>query len=106
MPLYHWLLAVPHADKLEMERFLIEASDKTEGPIGGFVAVKPSLLMDGVGKRASGLRVGWGGGESEGEGPVVGYTAMRDDVGDWMFRELVSNEGRQKWAGRKVTLSA
>lgn len=109
LPLYHWGLAVPHENKRRMEGLLEEASKAGKSvPIDGFVSVRASLLMDGAGKGTEAVRVGWEvdeGGAMKGPGPAVGYTVARDDVGLWMFEELVKSDGRDDWRGRYVTLT-
>jgi hypothetical protein len=47
IPLYHWLLPVPHADKKKMEGLLATVVQSASPAIAGFVAVRPSLLTDG-----------------------------------------------------------
>ena len=61
LPLYHWMLPVPHADKQKMERLLVDAttSNPATSPISGFVVVRPSLLTDGAMLGLDKVRVGW-----------------------------------------------
>ncbi|KAI9757878.1 MAG: hypothetical protein M1815_005852 [Lichina confinis] len=61
LPLYHWLLPVPHADKQKMEKLLVDAttSNPATSPISGFVVVRPSLLTDGAMLGLDKVRVGW-----------------------------------------------
>lgn len=76
LPLYHWMLPVPHADKRQMEKLLLDATTKNPAtaPISGFVVVRPSLLTDGPLLGLSKMRVGWevengsGGGGGGGSG--------------------------------------
>ncbi|KAI9793258.1 MAG: hypothetical protein M1816_000679 [Peltula sp. TS41687] len=133
MPLYHWMLAVPHQDKKAMEKILIDAvSDGGGGqappPIRGFVVVRPSLFTDGPALGKGRVKVGWevakrAGAEDENDGgggekgrPAIGYTISRADVGAWIFRELIDagdhhggdDDGqgqRERWRGRMVTLT-
>ena len=63
MPLYHWMLSMPHKDKKKMEDVMISG----EGRRRKWVLVRPSLLIDG---EAKGLRevedfreCSWGGRE-------------------------------------------
>ncbi|MBE3047039.1 hypothetical protein IMZ48_31835, partial [Candidatus Bathyarchaeota archaeon] len=56
--------------------------------------VRPTMLKDGVSKAGTGIRVG----VEDLEGGVVerrelGYVITRDDVGKWMFENLVEGEG-------------
>lgn len=126
LPIYHYLGAVPHKDKLVAEDMLEDAAFGADSPVKGFVVVRPSLLMDGESKPGSKVRVGWewsprGGPEGnksgvspalEGDGLAepkveVGYTITRDDVGKWMFEQMVQGaEGsREKWLSKMVTLT-
>ena len=70
IPLYHWLLAVPHADKKVMEEEVEKA--KAEGVIREYVIVKPSLLMGENRLGRENIRVGW-------EGKEV------FEPGDWVY---------------------
>lgn len=107
VPLYHWLLAVPHRDKKRMEELLVEGSRGAD-PVCDFVVVRPTLLVDGAARGREQVRVGWErasgatAGE-EGPGPAVGYTVSRADVGRWVFEEVV--KGGRTWVGRCVTLT-
>ncbi|ORY73642.1 hypothetical protein BCR35DRAFT_314946 [Leucosporidium creatinivorum] len=94
VPLYHWLLAIPHKDKQRMEDVLLESGRE-------WVIVKPSLLQDGEGKGKV-TRVGW---EGEGGKPAVGTFINRKSVGEWLFEEVVQVQKREQWVGRKVTLT-
>lgn len=111
-PLYHWALAIPHADKREMEDILASAmvGSKGEGkkPFGGVVAIRPTLLTDGQPKGLDKVRVG---SESVGEettadqDPAMGYAIARADVGNWIFTEIIEKDTRMQWAGRAVSLT-
>ncbi|OJD29316.1 fungal specific transcription factor domain-containing protein [Diplodia corticola] len=104
VPLYHYLLRVPHEDKRDMEDCVVAA--EAEGSLGGFVVVRPSLLLDGGAKGKGAVRVGWEGAGGKGEGapgPAVGYTVARDDVAAWIWEEAVMR--RETWAGKCVSLT-
>ena len=125
--LYHWLLAVPHADKLRMEDVMEDATFGQSAPLKGFVSVRPSLLMDGEAKPKDKIRVGWEWspragpeGRERGVSPKlegenadhkphveVGYTINRENVGLWMFEEIIQCEkaNREKWLSKMVTLT-
>lgn len=109
LPLYHWGLAAPHEDKRKMEGLLREAArDGADAPFDGFVSVRPSLLFRGATKGTEVLRVGWEvdeAGAMKGPGPAVGYTITRDDVGLWVFEELVRSKGGSAWKGRYGSLT-
>jgi nucleoside-diphosphate-sugar epimerase len=110
VPLYHWMLPVPHADKKAMERLLVAESAKPAGGVGvagrvieGFVAVRPSLLTDGPATEGR-VRVGVEEGKVDKRG--VGYTISRADVGKWIFENVVVEwEGRGRWVDKFVSLS-
>lgn len=59
---------------------------RNERATGGFVIVRPTLLMGG----SEGTRhVKWG---SEGR-PALGWTIGKKDVGDWIFEMIVQESG-------------
>ncbi|KAI5477197.1 hypothetical protein MNV49_006641 [Pseudohyphozyma bogoriensis] len=103
MPMYHWVLAVPHVDKRKMELAVVHAQKR--GVVRGSVIIRPSLLMDGPADESK-VKVGnvWGNEKTI----KIGYTVNREDVGAWMFKELVDG-GDDAWGtvagGRAVTLT-
>ncbi|KAL8818965.1 MAG: hypothetical protein Q9223_002506 [Gallowayella weberi] len=105
IPLYHWLLAVPHKDKLEMEALLqAEVAKPTqERVIQDFVVVRPSLLTDGARLGTNKIRVGEEVGKTA--TPAVGYTISREDVGGWMFDRLLDGDGKKRYAGKMVSIT-
>lgn len=109
MPLYHWLLSVPHKDKKRMEALILAEGEKRaeERVIGDFVLVRPSLLTDGARLGVAKVRVGeesGAGGAGAGK-PAVGYTISREDVGGWVFDEIVSGDGADRFAGKMVSIT-
>ena len=105
MPLYRWLLAIPHHDKKAMESLLQAEMAKPVGErvIRDFVAVRPSLLTDGARLGTRNVRVG----EEVGKvvKPAVGYTISREDVGGWVFEEMVKGDGGERYAGKMVSIT-
>ena len=102
VPLYHWLLAVPHADKKEMEALLAAEMTKRDGVrgISGYMCVRPSLLTDGGETELGKIKVGTG------KEPKIGYTISRDDVGMWMFeRGVKGGNGAVKGRGDVVCIT-
>ncbi|KAL7626094.1 hypothetical protein AAE478_002864 [Parahypoxylon ruwenzoriense] len=98
LPVYHFMLKVPHADKKLMERDLLAAA-----PEGGFTytVVRPSLLNDDA-KPERPVRVGL-----DGE-PAVGYFISRDDTGRWIFENLLAEEEgaeRRTYENKIVTIT-
>ncbi|OBT63825.1 hypothetical protein VE03_06623 [Pseudogymnoascus sp. 23342-1-I1] len=91
VPLYHWLLAVPHQDKKNMEISLVNDVASSSPALGGFVGVRPSLLTDSEAKGMSGLKVGVESAKGV-ESLAVGYLVSREDVGNWIFEEVLKGE--------------
>lgn len=88
VPLYHMLLSEPHEDKKKLETLL------RNGKGSEWTLVRPTLLKDGVSKPETKIRVGV---ENFDTGVVekreMGYIITRDDVGRWMFENLVEGGG-------------
>ena len=105
IPLYHWMLAVPHKDKKAMEDLLLAEMAKPvqERAIEDFVIIRPSLLTDGKRLGTEKVRVGEEGKETA--KPAVGYTISRDDVGGWIFDEIVKGAGGKKFGGKMVSIT-
>jgi hypothetical protein len=100
-PLYHWLLAVPHADKKLLEQDLSEHMNLPESQraLRGFINIRPSLLVDGEGSGIASIR------EGSDQSPAVGYTISRQDVGKWMFERLVKGDTAAKWMNSGVSIT-
>lgn len=97
-PLYHLMLANPHKDKRNMEAAVIEHAESTESAISGYVLIRPSLLTNGVAQGGQKVKIG-----SDAE-PQVGYTVSRNDVGLWMFENLLQGDG-SKYSGQKLSIT-
>ncbi|ORX96615.1 NAD(P)-binding protein [Basidiobolus meristosporus CBS 931.73] len=87
LPLYHWMLAVPHEDKKKMEEAIVEAGEK--GIIKEWIIVRPGLLTNG--EKTGNYQVGEG---------IIGYLISREDVGDFVTKNLESHE----WVGKYPVL--
>jgi len=98
MPLYHWMLKIPHEDKMKMEKLVCASGRK-------WVLVRPSWLLDGKAKGIASVRVGV---DNPNDGQigknVVGYAIDREDVGNWIFKECFEGSG-EEWEGKIVTLT-
>lgn len=92
VPLYHWLLHVPHIDKANMEATLRKASP-------GFIAVKPTLLFDGPSRGITKLRVGTN------DQPALGYGIRRSEVGEWMYDSLIARQAKPGYLGKGISLT-
>ncbi|KAK4463895.1 hypothetical protein QBC42DRAFT_295531 [Cladorrhinum samala] len=103
VPLYHVLLRQAHKDKKNMEDLLIGSGE------ADWTIVRASLYVDSKpgedGKKTRVVRAGK-------EDPVakvverkeVGYTISREDVGRWMFEELVERDGGE-WQRRVASIT-
>ena len=89
-PLYHMVLPAPHEDKRRMEGAL------RAGKVRDWTLVRPTLLKDGVTKAGTPIREGV---ENLDSGVVesreMGYFITRDDVGKWIFENLIQKSGEQ-----------
>lgn len=103
VPLYHWLLAVPHADKRIMESLMAEKQDVVEP-----TAVRPSFLLDGEAAGLEQVREGWENLpniEGNAPGPAIGYTIARETVGKWIWERLLTDYAKGTWGGRMVSIT-
>lgn len=102
VPLYHWLLAVPHVDKKVMERLVWEQKDKDdhERVIGDFSIIRPTLLSSGPGKGTEAVRYGLQ------DNPALGWFIDRVDVGNWMFVKLLKPQDLGEFKNDAVSLTA
>ncbi|BCS30419.1 uncharacterized protein APUU_80722S [Aspergillus puulaauensis] len=105
VPLYNWMLKIPHADKRVMEGLIFEevARPEAEKVISDYVVIRPSFLTSGASQREK-VRVlkGQGEGQNTAVGiscPFVGYTICREDVGGFMFGLVEGLDGGK--AGRE-----
>ena len=97
VPFYHWALHEPHADKRVAEQMLFDSDER-------YVLVRPSLLIDGE-KPDKKIRVHIEGRDGI-EHKEVGYTISREDVGRWMFENLLaSGDSATKYEGKAVGLT-
>lgn len=106
IPLYHFMLPVPHKDKKEMERLLAAETKPGSSCIEGFVVVRPSLLTNGPAQGAKKIRVGVESLERL-ESPAIGYTISRADVGGWIFEAVLEDRdgGRHTYLNKFVTVT-
>ena len=97
VPFYHYALHVPHEDKKVAEQRLFDSAER-------FVIVRPSLLVDGE-KPDKAIRVNVEGPNGI-ERKEVGYFISRDDVGRWMFENLLQKAGGGcEYEGKAVGLT-
>ncbi|KAF1809565.1 hypothetical protein P152DRAFT_370274, partial [Eremomyces bilateralis CBS 781.70] len=104
--LYHWMLQVPHADKRKMEALIFD-NQPTEGKGHAyeFVIIRPTLLTDGNYKGLDKVNVGWENPDQTGDGPAMGYSISRKDVGQWIFETIVKDGKKGQYNNKCVTLT-
>ncbi|KAK4182719.1 hypothetical protein QBC35DRAFT_420259 [Podospora australis] len=100
VPLYHWMLKVPHKDKKAMETALIESGEPK------WTIVRPSFYV-GDAENPKGVRAGKEDPVAKRvERKVVGYAISREDVGKWIFENLVGDEKRAgEWERRVASIT-
>ena len=88
-----------------MEAVLLAETAKPadERAIQDFIILRPSFLTDG--KRLGTAKVRVGVESADAAEPAVGYTISREDVGGWMFDEIVNGNGGEKFAGKMVSIT-
>ncbi|KAM0281828.1 hypothetical protein ACHAQH_003317 [Verticillium albo-atrum] len=94
VPMYHWMLRTPHADKRVLEEKVVAGGER-------FTIVRPSLLTDG----ALGGSVRFGVEDPVAktvESTAVGYTISRNDVGKWIWENVLL---KQKFLNKAVTIT-
>jgi len=104
LPVYKWLLHVPHQDKGKMEAQVSDAlkssasnesgdGGKAEGVLGRYTIIHASLLTDG---KMLGIEKVRSKVEDElWSGEAIGYTISRRDVGNWIFEGVIKGYGRE-----------
>lgn len=86
VPLYHWGLKIPHADKAVMEERLVASGEE-------FTIVHCSLLTNGESNTK--IRVGIEDPKKGTESKEIGYTISREDAGKWFADNLLNNKEPQ-----------
>jgi hypothetical protein len=103
VPMYHWMLAVPHNDERKMGEVVVNSGRN-------WVLVRPSFLVDGngKGKGLSRVRVGTevpkAGSQERKVGHAIGYGIQRADVGEWIAEECIK-KCADNWWGNCASLT-
>lgn len=96
IPLYKGLLAIPHKDKKMLEELLAGSGEQ-------WTIVRPAWLTDGPAVRN--VRAGMEDLTTHTfEKKEIGYTISREDVGKWMFENLVQ-ERDATWVHKAASLA-
>lgn len=80
VPLYHFMLKIPHEDKRTMEDSLVASGED-------YTIVRASLLVNSETKKA--IRVGIEDPKTGLESKTIGYTISREDTGKWITDNLI-----------------
>jgi len=100
LPFYRWLLNTMLEDKRRVHDAVLAASSpltasgEEQAPLIRFVSVRPSHLVDGVGLGREKIRASAK--VLDGRAAVMGYQIAREDVGVWIFEELLGKEEVEK----------
>lgn len=97
LPMYHYMLKMPHADKKVMEELVAASGER-------FTLVRPSFLTDGE-QTKNKIRVGIEDVTKGWEKKAIGYTISRGDVGKWMYEQLYLKADKNVYEGKAVTIS-
>ncbi|KAJ6784034.1 hypothetical protein PWT90_00321 [Aphanocladium album] len=97
LPMYKWMLHQPHADKEVMEKQLVESGERV-------VMVRPSFLKD-VAQPEKKIRVGVEDPTKGVEVKEIGYFISRDDVGRWVYENLLEDPDKCQYEGKAVSIS-
>ncbi|KIW78726.1 hypothetical protein Z517_08565 [Fonsecaea pedrosoi CBS 271.37] len=105
--LYHQMLALPHADKRNMEDLFRADAASADPAFRTVVGVRPTLLAGGADYRdGNGLDKIRCGTEAE---PALGYIIKRADVGRWVYENVVGEAlkgSKGRWEGEMVSLTS
>ena len=71
----------------------------SEGKTRGFVIMRASLLMNGKAIGPEKIKYGFE------EKPAKGYTINRDDVGLWVYENVIKEDGG-RFVNKKVTVTS
>lgn len=101
LPVYRILLVPMHADKRKMEAAIMQSGLR-------WCIVRPSHLTDGESKGLKSVKVGVEVVNKDGKAELIkreiGYSIRREDVGLWIFEELISGGGKGEWESKIASL--
>ncbi|KAK2007859.1 hypothetical protein LZ32DRAFT_34530 [Colletotrichum eremochloae] len=97
-PLYKGLLHVPHEDKRAMEELLFASNE-------AWTVVRASLLTNGKEQPPGAVRVGLEDPSKGVEQLAIGYTISREDVGRWIFENVLQKDGNDEFVRKVATIT-
>lgn len=101
MPMYYWMLRVPHEDKRAMETLILNGMvTPVEGrEIDQYTIVRRSTFTEGTGDGLTKIKAGVE------DKSAVGYFIARKDVGKWVFEMLVNPGLTSEYLGKVVSIA-
>ncbi|KAK1986105.1 hypothetical protein LZ30DRAFT_685676 [Colletotrichum cereale] len=97
-PLYKGLLHTPHEDKRAMEELLFASNE-------AWTVVRASLLTNGKEQPSGAVRVGVEDPLKGVEQLAIGYTISREDVGRWIFENVLRKDGNDEYVRKVATVT-
>ncbi|KAK1993035.1 NAD(P)-binding protein [Colletotrichum falcatum] len=97
-PFYKGLLHVPHEDKRAMEELLFDSNE-------AWTVVRASFLINGNEKPSGSVRVGVEDPVKGVEQLAIGYTISREDVGRWIFENILQKNGNDDFIRKVATIT-
>ncbi|KAG9237411.1 hypothetical protein BJ875DRAFT_481338 [Amylocarpus encephaloides] len=103
LPMYNWMLQIPHEDKEKMESLMIYGAGRDRR----WVMIRPSFLVENPAKGLAAIRSSCevpGLSKKEQEPVAMGYAISKEDVGQWIVERLVKEDG-VKFDNKMVSLT-
>ncbi|OLN85838.1 hypothetical protein CCHL11_09947 [Colletotrichum chlorophyti] len=97
-PLYKFLLHTPHEDKRRMEDLLVGSDE-------AWTVVRASFLTNGDEQPSGKVRTGVEDPIKGVEELAIGYTISREDVGKWIFENILQNHDNGKYVRKFATVT-
>ncbi|EFQ27221.1 hypothetical protein CGRA01v4_04271 [Colletotrichum graminicola] len=97
-PLYKGLLHVPHEDKRAMEELLFASNE-------AWTVVRASFLTNGKEQPSGAVRVGVEDPVKGVEQLAIGYSISREDVGRWIFENVLQKDGNDEFVRKVATIT-
>ncbi|KAK1593543.1 uncharacterized protein LY79DRAFT_514253 [Colletotrichum navitas] len=97
-PLYKGLLHVPHEDKRAMEELLFASNE-------AWTVVRASLLTNSKERPSGAVRVGIEDPVKGVEQLAIGYSISREDVGRWIFENVLQKGGNDEFVRKVATIT-
>ncbi|KAK6206391.1 hypothetical protein QIS74_13562 [Colletotrichum tabaci] len=97
-PLYKGLLHTPHEDKRAMEELLFASNE-------AWSVIRASFLTNGKEQPSGAVRVGIEDPVEGVEELAIGYSIAREDVGKWIFENVLQKDGNDGFVRKVVTVT-